>query len=412
MSTFIKTNQYYKFCFYGFLKNLRFFDAFFILFLVDKGMSYTEIGILYAIREIFINVFEIPSGIVADAFGRKKALMASFLAYISAFIIFYLSTNFWWFVSAFIFYGIGEAFRSGTHKGMIMEYLKINNWSDQKINYYGHTRACSQKGSAISSLIAGILVFFSGTYQNIFLFSIIPYLLNLILIWSYPNELNLSTKVKTSSKSKAVKLTFSSFWNIIKQPKVLKIINESAVHSAFLKAVKDYIQVLMVNIALIIPFFVEVETTKKNGLIIGILYFVIYLLTSKASQLASKAVDKNRKSISYTTLIAGFSLGILSGIFFYCELWVLSFIAFVGIYLIENLRKPILTGFISENVPNEILTSVMSVQSQLKTAITALLAFSFGIIADNFSLSIAFISISTFLLISTFILNLFKNRAG
>ena len=409
MSTFVKTNQYYKFCFYGFLKNLRFFDAFFILFLVGKGISYTEIGLLYAIREIFINIFEIPSGIIADALGRKNTLMSSFVAYIISFIIFYLAKDFWIFMFAFILYGIGEAFRSGTHKGMIMDYLKINNWSDQKINYYGHTRACSQKGSAISSLIAGILVFFSGSYQNIFLFSIIPYLLNFILIWTYPQELNKSIGNKASKKSNAVRLTFDSFWKIMKQPNVLKIINASAVHSAYLKAVKDYIQPLMVNIALIIPFLTDIDVNKKNGLIIGILYFIIYLLTSKASQYASKAANKKRNSISYITLIAGFSLGILSGIFFYFNLWILSFIAFVGIYLIENLRKPILTGFVADNVPNEILTSVMSVQSQLKTVITAVLAFSFGLIADNFDIGVAFIATSLFLLISTFIFSHLKS---
>ena len=225
MTAFNKTNQYYKFCFYGFLKNLRFFDAFFILFLVDEGISYTEIGLLYAIREIFINIFEVPSGIIADAFGRKNALMASFVAYIISFVIFYLAKDFWLFMFAFILYGVGEAFRSGTHKGMIMDYLKINNWSAQKINYYGHTRACSQKGSAISSLIAGILVFFSGSYQNIFLFSIIPYLLNLILIWSYPAELNKTTDTSKTKNKVVVKTTFNSFWEIVKQPKVLKILN-------------------------------------------------------------------------------------------------------------------------------------------------------------------------------------------
>lgn len=404
----VRDRQYLKFCMYGFLKNLRFFDAFFILFLLDKGISYTEIGLLYAIREIFINIFEIPSGIVADAFGRKNALMSSFLAYIISFVIFYLATDFWWFMFAFILYGVGEAFRSGTHKGMIMDYLKLNNWSDQKINYYGHTRACSQKGSAISSLIAGVLVFFSGSYQNIFLFSIIPYLINFALIWSYPAELNKSINTKISKKRNAVKLTFNQFWGIIKQPNILKIINASALHSAYLKAVKDYIQPLMVNMALLIPLFTDIETNKKNGLVIGVLYFVIYLLTSKASKLASKAVDKRGNTISYLTLIAGFGFGILSGVFFYFDLWILAFVTFVGIYLVENLRKPILTGFVADNVPNEILTSVMSVQSQLKTVITAVLALVFGITADNFGIGVAFVGVSSFLLISTFILNRIK----
>ncbi|MDX2432086.1 MAG: MFS transporter, partial [Bacteroides sp.] len=70
----LKDRQYFKFCMYGFLKNLRFFDAFFILFLVETGVSFTQIGLLYAVREVVTNLFELPSGILADTFGRKKAL--------------------------------------------------------------------------------------------------------------------------------------------------------------------------------------------------------------------------------------------------------------------------------------------------------------------------------------------------
>ena len=408
MQTLVKDKQYYKFCFYGFLKNLRFFDAFFILFLIDKGIPYTQIGLLYAIREIVINIFEIPSGFIADVYGRKNALLGSFVAYIVSFFVFYISSDFWWFMLAFILYGIGDAFRSGTHKGMIMDYLRLNHWEQQKINYYGHTRSWSQKGSAISSLMAGLIVFYSGNYQNIFLYSIIPYLLNLFLIITYPKELNLSLKRRNSKSKFDNILSFKTFFNIIKQPQVLKIINTSAVHSAYLRAVKDYIQPLMVNVALLIPFMMDIETDKKNGIIIGVIYFFIYLLTSKASQLSSIIALKNTKSISYLTLLLGFISGVLCGVFFIYDLWFLALLFFIAIYIIENIRKPILTAYISDQVPNEILTSVISVQSVLKTTITAILAFSFGVLADLFGIGISFVVISGFLIAITILLQAFN----
>ncbi|MCD6355439.1 MAG: hypothetical protein J7L95_07815 [Prolixibacteraceae bacterium] len=34
------------------MKNARFFDAFLILFLIEKGLNFTQIGILYATRQI------------------------------------------------------------------------------------------------------------------------------------------------------------------------------------------------------------------------------------------------------------------------------------------------------------------------------------------------------------------------
>jgi len=404
MEQIVRNSQYFKFCIYGFLKNLRFFDAFFILFLVEKGLPFTQIGILYAVREIVINVFEIPSGILADTFGRKSALIGSFVVYILSFSIFYLSSNFWLFQIAFILYGIGEAFRSGTHKGMIMDYLKLNHWEEQKINYYGHTRSWSQKGSAISALIAGLIVFSSGSYQNIFIYSIIPYLFNLFLIISYPKELNRSLEQTNPNNRPGIRLTMKSFLKIIKQPKVLEIINSSAMHSAYLRAVKDYIQLLMVNVALIIPIMLNTDAEKKNGLVIGVIYFLIFLATSYASKLSSKVAKKSKWNISYITLLFGFGFGILCGVFYIYDLWIISIISFAAIYIVENVRKPILTGMIADKVPAGILTSVISAQSLLRTILTAILALVFGLLADNFGIGVSFMAVSLFLTLSAILI--------
>ncbi len=410
MPLLIKDKQFYKFCGYGFLKNLRFFDAFFILFLVEKGLTYTEIGILYAIREIVINIFEIPSGIFADTYGRKNSLIGSFVLYILSFVVFYLSGSFWFFLLAFVLYGMADAFRSGTHKAMIMDYLKIHEWEGQKINYYGHTRSCSQKGSALSALVAGILVFYYGSYQMIFLFAVIPYLLNLLLIFSYPKQLNHSITKTTSDKSYDWLNTFKTFVKIIKQPNVLGIINSSAIHTAYQSAVKDYIQPLMLQVAILIPLLVNVDIKKKSGLVIGILYFVIYLLTSQASKMASRVDKKIKYKTSYVTLLLGFLFGLLSGLLYNYEFWVFSLVLFVGIYLIENIRKPVLTGILADKVPNEILTSVISAQSLWKTIVTALIAVSFGFIADYLGIGAALAIISSLLFLATFIINRFLPR--
>lgn len=404
MKNIIKNTQYYKFCIYGFLKNFRFFDAFFILFLVDKGLSYTEIGLLYAIREIVINIFEIPSGILADTYGRRNVLAFSFLIFMISFILFYFSNGFWIFLPAFILFGIGDAFRSGTHKGMIMDYLKMNQWDAQKINYYGHTRSCSQKGSALSALMAGVIVFYSGNYESIFLYSLIPYLLNLVLILSYPQALNHS--IKKAKHQSGIKETMQSFTLIIKQAHVLKIINTTAVHTAYIKAVKDYIQPLMLQISLVIPLLLSINAEKKSGIIIGLIYFIIYLISSAASKRAGILAKSNRKNIPHLTLLLGFGAGLLCGLFYYFDLWFLSLIAFIAIFIIENIRKPILTGYVADQVPNEILTSVLSAQSLLKTIITAILALTFGFMADHYGIGISFIAISSFLLLTTFILNI------
>lgn len=408
MSNITKNLQFYKFSAYGFLKNLRFFDAFFILYLNQKGLTYTEIGSLYAIREIIINIAEVPSGIIADTYGRKTTLASSLLVYIISFIVFYYSTDFWLFFVAFSLYGIADAFRSGTHKGMIMEYLKINNWKDQKIDYYGRTRSWSQMGSAISSLIAGLIVFKIGSYDYIFAFSIIPYILNFLVILSYPSQLNFASEKKKKAKT-SILSTHKQFWEMLKKPVVLKIINTSAIHSAYIKAIKDYIQPLMVNLAVATPVLLSLESEKKNGLFIGIIYFIIYLLTSRASAISARFDKKYKSKLPYLTLLVGFGFGVMSGLFYLQEIWPIAVVAFVGIYIIENIRKPVLTGYVAEHAANEVLTSVLSAQSFLKTVMTAILAFVFGFLADQFSIGVSLLVVSILLTIGTFIIHLIGN---
>ncbi|MBJ6368567.1 MFS transporter [Snuella sedimenti] len=405
-----KNPQYYKFCAYGFLKNLRFFDAFLLLFFLENGISYTQIGVLYALREITINISEIPSGILADTYGRKKSLICSFILYIASFLIFYAFSSFYAFLLAIVLYGIADAFRSGTHKGMIMDYLKLQGQSHQKANYYGHTRSWSQKGSALSALIAGGLVLYSGSYRSIFLYSVIPYLLNFINIYTYPSTIDYALNDSNKKENISLLFTFKSFIKTVKQRKVLQIINSAALHTAYLKAIKDYIQPIMVQVALLIPVLMHIEAKKKSGVIIGIIYFFIFLANSYASKSASWISSAISVNIPKITLFLGLVAGTITGLLYYFEYWYLALILFACIYFFENIRKPLLVAEIADHVPQKILTSVISAQSFFSTLTTSIIAIGIGYFADTLGIGIAFILISTALLIFTRLVGLAPSR--
>ena len=154
-----KDRMYYRFSAYGFLKNLRFFEPFIILIFRDAGLSFLQIGLLYSIRDMANNLLEIPTGVFADTFGRRKAMVLAFSAYIVSFIVFFAFEGFSIYALAMIIFAFGEAFRSGTHKALILEYLNLNNILDQKVAYYGRTRGASQLGSAFNALIAASVAF-------------------------------------------------------------------------------------------------------------------------------------------------------------------------------------------------------------------------------------------------------------
>jgi MFS family permease len=401
--SFKKDLQYYKFCSYGFLKNLRLFEPFLILFLLENGINFLQIGVLYSIREITRNLLEIPAGVIADSLGRKRTMVSSFLFYIFSFVGFYFASDFTFFILAIVLYAIGDAFRTGTHKAMIFDYLKLKGWEGQKVWYYGHTRSYSQLGSAVSALLAAFIVVFTQSYRLIFIFSTIPYILDLFLIVSYPKELNGNIarfekgKVWATFKKVLLDFVFS-----FKDKKVLKALANLSFFTGYYRAIKDFLQPILKTFALGLPIFLFMEDKQREAIVIGLVYFIIYLLTSFSARNSGRfsAKFKSLKTPLNYTIIVGFIAGILSGIFFESGLIILSIVFFVGIYLIENLRKPIGISYVTETINRkDILATVLSAESQAHTIVAAIVAPLIGFFADRFGLAYAIIIVSSVLLL-------------
>ena len=392
-----KDIQYYKFCSYGFFKNLRFFDAFLILFFLDNGVDFLEIGILYSIRELVLMVFEIPSGIISDAFGRRKTLASSFLIYIVSFIIFYLSNTYVLFVFAMGLFAIADAFRTGVHKAMIFQYLKINNWSDQKIGYYGKTRSWSQAGSAFSALISGSLVFWYLDYRIIFLASIIPYIIDMILVLSYPRylegEISYLSINKVSSKFREVYLaTLKTIKNLI----YFTTLTNLSIFTGYNRVIKDYIQPLIAILAISIPLLSNYTDNQKIAVIVGIIYFFMFLITAIASSYSGtfKSLFKNYYRPMNFTLLFGLVMGVMVGIFVQGDALIVSILCFFTIMVIENLRKPIGIGIIATISKDKAMATSLSITSQAKSLFAVILAPSIGWLADLYGPGVAVTTIS------------------
>jgi MFS family permease len=378
-----KDFQYAKFSAYGFLKNLKLFEPFLILFLLEKNLSFTLIGTLYAYREIMTNLLEVPTGIIADAFGRRRTMVQSFLAYIISFLIFYHASAYWLLMLAMTFFAFGEAFRGGTHKAMIFAYLKMNGWQDQKVDYYGHTRSWSQNGSAVSALIAAGIVFMSGRYDIIFLISTLPYVLNLFLMLSYPQELDGEIHKYGSIKESFV-MILQSFKITFKGPGALRATTNVCIYDGFYNAVKDFLQPIIKSLALALPLITFLQEKQRSAVLVGIVYFCIYMMTSYASR-RSGAFAARFTTLTAPlnlTMLTGFGLGIFCGLTYFIGFNLAAIILFMGIFIIQNLRSPMSVTYVSDMVPCAILATSLSVRSLVTAFYTAIMAFTIGVLAD------------------------------
>lgn len=373
----------FRFSLYGFLKNQRYYDAFLILAFREKGLSFFQIGLLIGFREICTNLFEIPSGAVADLYGRRRAMIFSFVAYIVSFATFALSESLFLLFGGMFFFGLGDAFRSGTHKAMIFDWLRLQGRSDEKTKIYGYTRSWSQMGSAVSVLIAGALVFYRGNFTDIFWFSIIPYTFNIVNFFGYPAALDGDRKSEFSFKAvaallgKALKLS-------VQFPPLRRLVFEGMGFEGMFKASKDYLQPILKQTAIAMPLLLTLDESKRAALLVAGVYFVLYFLSSFASRNSHKVTEWQGSDEGAARVMWWVNLGLYTLLM--PALWFDTYPAiialFVGLAILQNFWRPgLISRFNAQSTP-EMSATVLSIEAQAKSLATIVLAPSLGWLVD------------------------------
>jgi hypothetical protein len=312
-------------------------------------------------------------------------MVVSFLGYLVSFALFWFGSNMPLFLMAIVFFSVGEAFRSGTHKAMIFAYLRINNLQQYGNDYYGHTRSWSQIGSAISAIIAAAIVFVSRNYRAVFLFSMIPYVLDLLLILSYPRELDGSIE-KITLRTIAAKFrdVARGLVETVRRPGAARAVLSASSFGGFYKGGKDYLQPMISALAIAIPVAYGLSSQRREALLIGAAYTVIYLLTSVASRKSAAIAERfpNSENALNWLLILGLGLGLAVGLTRWQGLTVMPVILFLTIYALQNLRQPVGVAVVAERIPEDVLATILSAQSQLQSLFAAIVALLVGATAD------------------------------
>jgi len=372
-----------RFSLYGFLKNQRYFEPFLILFFLQQGLSFTQIGFLIAFRELFINLMEIPSGAVADLFGRRHSMVFSFVAYIISFAIFGFSQDYWHFFIAMFFFAVGEAFRTGTHKAMIFTWLRIEGRLDEKTKVYGYTRSWSKIGSAVSTILAVAFVLLTNNYTYVFFFAIIPYIAGLINFMTYPGELEGQPGDKVDIRDIVAHL-----WECIHAAlavrRLRRLIVESMSFEGVYKAVADYLQPVVKNVALLLPIFLAWGETRRSAVMIGVVYVILYLVSAYASRnshrITSHAGGEEKGSRLLWKVISVLYVALIPLLLF--EYYYAAVIGFIALALIQNFWRPILISRFDAFASETKGATVLSIESQAKSVSTMLTAPILGVAVD------------------------------
>ena len=97
--------------------------------------------------------------------------------------------------------------------------------------------------------------------------------------------------------------------------------------------------------------------------------------------------------------MSGIALVLAIGLFLYTGFNFLPVLFFIIFYVLQNIRRPIVISVLSNRIPASAMASGLSVESQAKTLLVAVLSPVLGFLMDKLGLGPTFLILAVFLAI-------------
>ncbi|MBD3313481.1 MFS transporter [Candidatus Woesearchaeota archaeon] len=366
---------------------LLFFLPVLALYLEKNLFTVTNVAIIFSIEAILWAVFEIPTGAIADIFGRKKTLIIGHMLALLSFVFLYIGGSMLVFILFAVLNSLGRSLGSGTESALIYDTLKSENKEEYYKKIIGTYHALWPFGAVVGSLVGGYIATFSLSLTVLLTF--IPMVLATIVIF-FLEEPEYEKEEER---------------NILKH-----MINSSKI------VIQDY-QLIILFIGGFIIWGLGESMHGLNSLFftfkdIPLIYFgaissFIFGLSSLGHYTAHDVSEKigDKKTLIVSTLgTAAFLLtATLTESYLTAVLWIIPSYFF-------GLRNPVIDHRINLEVPSSRRATIISVYNLFIRVGVAILAPFIGYLAELYNINTAF-KISAGLMFTVPVLYLFlKNN--
>lgn len=134
-----------------------FYNAIYTWYWKYWDLNFTQVGFMVSTALLTALVLEIPTGVFADLYGRKKSMVLSAICNFIAISFFTFGSSFWIFTAGFVFGGAAAAFGSGAGSALFFDSLKFLGIENQYIKHSARLNALFICFDIISGFLAPLM---------------------------------------------------------------------------------------------------------------------------------------------------------------------------------------------------------------------------------------------------------------
>ena len=335
-----------------------------ILFYESYGLNIEQIVLLKTILSLSVLVLEVPSGYIADLWGRKACLVVGSGIWVCSWLIYCTGGSFSEFAIAEILAGVAGSLISGANTALAYDtllqlgreqYYQI--WSGRLVAIAGISEAvCGLIGAAI----AAVNLVYPFYLQTCCL--IIYFCLALTLVEPECHAFNLETKKLARLKE--------IFIDIYQRPKLRWLVLLSSVFSSASFLIvwlsQDYLQQLNISI-------------QAFGWAWAIFHLGMSLASVNSHHL--QRILGIRRAILLLIIVLATSYICLGNV---RQIWGLGFV--MSIYLVRGFCTPLILNSMNQQISSSVRATVLSINSLVFRVAFAIVAPVVGAIASRYNL--------------------------